>query len=242
MISGDNGEMGELEEGSAEDKLAAPAEAHEPIPKWYRGDLNGAYQKWREGGKPEDPDHPLTQELLSEACLFANRSTQKARRSSQALNNDDESENRISAANEESIRRAMMLYDPDREGAGSFTTYVKKAILNNIRDELRRVNNPTHQAELLRAHNGNRDHARWWINQERHEWERIKNDLELVAYYNIAPKDRPLAHWLLDQDPNTKITWRQVLSAFPVYKTDDTAGRALKRVKKAIEKARFYRF
>jgi hypothetical protein len=239
MISGDNGEMGELEDGSAEDRLAAPAEAHEPIPKWYRGDLNGAYQKWREGGKPEDPAHPLTRELLSEAHLFANRSTQKARSSSQALNND-ESENSISAENEESIQRAMLLYDPDREGAGSFTTYVKRAILNNIRDELRRGKRPTHQAELLRAYNGDREVAHWWIDEETNRgW---GDDWEPVISHNIAPKDRPLAHWLLDQGPNTKITWRQVLSAFPVYKTDDTAGRALKRVKKAIEKARFYRF
>jgi len=243
MISGDNGEMGELEEGSAEDKLAAPAEAHEPIPKWYRGDLNGAYQKWREGGKPEDPAHPLTQELLSEAHLFANRSTQKARRSSQDLNND-ESEARISTENEESIQRAMMLYDPDREGAGSFTTYVKRSLLNNIRDELRRRRkNPTHQAELLLAHGGDFASAHRWISLKRTMWKRTKNGLRRVTWaINIDFKDQPLAHWLIRQNQTTKVTWRHVLAAFPKYRTEDTAGRALRRVKKAIEKFRPRRF
>jgi hypothetical protein len=223
-------------EGDGEQRKEVPnaIEVKGKVPNWYRGDLNGAYQRWREGGRPADPEHPLTKGLLDEARLFADRSTAKARlRSAHSLA-------RLEVANEKSIQRAMILYDPDRKGAASFTTYIKRSVLNNIRDELRHQKNPKHQAELLRAHNGDRVFAHWWVDEEREE--RDGNSLELVIYHKVAPTDRPLAHWLLDQDPQTKITWRHVLAAFPDYKTEDTAGRALRRVKKAIEKDRFYRF
>lgn len=137
----------------------------------------------------------------------------------------------------------MHLYDPQRESTASFTTYIKTACLNNIRDESRRVKNPTHQKELLRAHNGDREMAHWWIDEDRTEWEDTKNGLDLVTRpVNVDYKDRPLAHWLLSQDPDTKVKWRDVLRQFPDYENEDKAGRALKRVKKAVEKAGFYRF
>jgi hypothetical protein len=205
------------------------------LPAWYRGDLNGAYQKWREGGKPEDPTHPLTKKLLSEARLYAGRMTQKVRRlngGTQVL---------VNAANEKSIQRAMTLHDPNREGGASFTTYLKNAVKHNIWDQLRRPKKPTLQKILLFLHNGDRAVAHWWIDEERDGWEETKNGLELVTRpSNMAFEDRPLAHWLLDQNLKTRITWRHVLRRFPEYKTEDTAGRALRRVKKAIE-AGFHR-
>src|SRR5208282_2466743 len=91
-------------------------------------------------------------------------------------------------------------------------------------------------------HSGDIAVAHWWIDEDRAEWQETKNGLELVPRpSHFAPNDRPLAHWLLDQDLETKLTWRHVLSEFPDYKTEDTAGRALRRVKEAIEKAGFYR-
>ncbi len=117
------------------------------IPAWYRGDLNGAYQKWREGGKPEDPTHPLTKKLLSEARLFAYRMFCKHIQSYYVLSCDD-SRVRIEEANEESIQRALALYDHNRESGASFTTYVRKVVDNNVQEEFRRLLNPTHQKEL----------------------------------------------------------------------------------------------
>jgi hypothetical protein len=209
------------------------------LPAWYRGDLNGAYQKWREGGKPEDPTHPLTKKLLSEARLFVHRMFSKDIRSYHVLWYD-ESRVRIEEANEKSIQRAMALHDHSREGRASFTTYIRKAVANNVREEFRRLLNPTHQKELLRAHNGDIAAAHWWIDEERREWEDTKNGLEFITYSHFTPKDRPLAHWLLDQNLEIKITWRHVLDEFPDHQTEDTAGRALRRVKKAIE-AGFHR-
>jgi hypothetical protein len=226
MSEGDKSGVAEPEKSVIQGEEAS--EAAEPsLRARYRGDLNGAYQIWREGGKPEDPAHPLTEKLLSEASLFANRMFSKAVKSNHVLWYDD-SRARIEEANEKSIQRAMALHDHNRDGGASFTTYIRKAVHNNIRQEFRRLLNPTHQKELLRAHNGDIVVAHWWIDEERPP--------------HFHPKDRPLAHWLLDQDLETKITWRHVLSEFPGYKTEDTAGRALRRVKKAIERAGFYRF
>lgn len=240
MSAADKGGVAEPEESVIQEGKTADADA--PSTRgWYRGDLKTAYQKWREGGKPEDPTHPLTKKLLSEARLFADRMFSKYNQSYHVLWYD-ESRIRIEEANEKSIQRAMALYDHSREDGASFTTYVRKAVFNNVREEFRRLLNPTHQKELLRAHNGDIEIAHWWIDEDRMEWEETENGLELVPRpSHIAPEDRPLAHWLLDQDLDTKITWRDVLSDFPEYKTEDTAGRALRRVKKAIEKAGFYR-
>ncbi len=238
MSAADKGGVAEPE-GAIRDGKTADAE-NPGIRGWYRGDLNGAYQNWREGGKPEDPTNPLTKKLLSEARLFADRMFSKDIKSYHVLYYDD-SRVRIEEANEKSIQRAMALHDHSREGGASFTTYVRKAVFNNVREEFRRLLNPTHQKELLRAHNGDIEAAHWWIDQERQEWEDTKNGLDLVTYSHVAQEDRPLAHWLLDQDLETKITWRNVLRRFPDYKTEDTAGRALRRVKKVIEKAGFYR-
>lgn len=149
-------------------------ERGEEIPRArpYIGDLNDAYQKWREGSSPEDARHPLLKELLSEIHLFVSRMMSKAERSSRVLNVERLA--RIEEANTRDIRQALTLHDPNRKGAASITTYIKRAVLNNIRDELRRV--PTHQAELLRAHKGDLDAAHWWIDRYREEW---NNDLDL---------------------------------------------------------------
>jgi hypothetical protein len=234
MSAADKSGVAEPEESVIRDGKTADAE-ESGIRGWYRGDLNGAYQEWREGGKPEDPKHPLTEKLLSEARLYAGRMTQKVKRltgRTRALAN---------AANEKSIQRAMTLHDPNRAGGASFTTYLKNAVKHNIWDQLHRPKKPTLQKILLFLHNGDREVAHWWIDEERARWEETKKGLELVTRpSNIAFEDRPLAHWLLDQNLKTRITWRHVLRRFPDYKTEDTAGRALRRVKKAIE-ARFYR-
>jgi DNA-directed RNA polymerase specialized sigma24 family protein len=163
--------------------------------------------------------------------------TQKVRR----LNNATRA--LVNAANEKSILRAMALHDPNREGGASFTTYLKNAVKHNLWDQLRRPKKPTHQKILLLAHNGDLEAAHWWIDEETEGWEETKSGLEHVTRpKHIALKDRPLAHWLLDQHRSAKITWRHVLRRFPEYKTEDTAGRALRRVRGAIEKGRFYRF
>jgi hypothetical protein len=96
---------------------------------WYRGDLNGAYQEWREGGKPQDATQPVTKKLLSEARLYADRMFSKHIKSYHVLWYD-ESRVRIEEANERSIQRAMALHDHSREGGASFTTYVRKAVFN----------------------------------------------------------------------------------------------------------------
>ncbi len=239
MSAADKGGVAEPEESVIQEGKTADAE-ESGIRGWYRGDLNGAYQEWQKGGKPDDPTHPLTEKLLSEARLFADRMFSKHIKSYHVLWHDD-SRVRIEEANEKSIQRAMVLHDHSREGGASFTTYVRKAVFNNVRDEFRRLLNPTHQKELLRGHNGDIVVAHWWIDEDRAEWEETKNGLELVPRpSHFAPQDRPLAHWLLDQNLEIKITWRHVLSQFPGY-TEDTAGRALRRVKKAIERAGFYR-
>ena len=239
MSEADESGVAEPEESVVRDGKTADAE-NPSIRGWYRGDLNAAYQEWREGGKPEDPMHPLTEKLLSEARLFAGRMFSKDIKSYHVLSYD-ETRVRIEAANEKSIQRAMALHDHSRDGGASFTTYVRKAVSNNVREEFRRLLNPTHQKELLRAHNGDIAAAHWWIDEERRECEDTKNGLELITYSHFIPKDRPLAHWLLDQNLEIKITWRHVLDEFPDYQTEDTAGRALRRVKRAIEKAGFYR-
>jgi hypothetical protein len=195
----------------------------------YRGDLNGAYRDWHKGGRPADPAHPLTKKLLSEANLYADRILRKEVYSL-CLNHNKRtfhgqlSLDRVRDANERSVQRAIELYDPAHKDGASFTTYLKNAIEHNFTDEKRRARKPPHQRELLRAHNGDKEMAHWWIDEE------------------IAEKDRPLAHWLLEQDPDLTITWRRVLVRFPEYKTEDRAQRALQRVKRAIEKAGFYRF
>lgn len=236
MSGADKGSVAEPEETVIRD--GKTADADDPSTRaWYRGDLNGAYKEWREGGKPENPTHPLTKKLLSEARLYAGRMTQKVRRLNSATRA------LVNAANEKSIQRSMALHDPNREGGASFTTYLKNAVKHNLWDQLQRPKKPTHQKVLLCAHNGDREVAHWWIDEEKDGWEETKNGLELVTRpSNIAFEDRPLAHWLLDQNLKTKVTWRHVLRRFPEHKTEDTAGRALRRVKKAIEKAGFYRF
>lgn len=239
MSLGDKVGMVELETSlSRVEQIPHAEEAKPNIGKWHRGDLNGAYQKWRDGGSPADPTHPLLNELMFETRLFVSRMMSKAERSSRELN--DERLARIENANQRDIQQAMMLHDPNRNGAAFFTTYVKRAVLNNIRDELRRVLT-THQAELLRAHEGDLEAARGWIDLTRTTWKPTKNGLQRVTRaINIEFKDRRVAHWLLRQDPTVKITWRHVVNQFPDY-TEDTAGRVLRRVKKAIEKAGFYR-
>lgn len=199
----------------------------------YRGDLKGAYQEWHEGGRPEDPTDPLMKKLLDEANLFVGRITSLKYRclvldGNLAVMADLFNLARVEQANEKSIQSALTQYDPNDGRNASFTTYLKKAVLNNFQDELRRTKRPPHQKEFLRAHNGDKFYAHLWIDEElpRH----------------IAPKDRPLAHWFIDQDPDMTITWWHVLAAFPNYRTESRAGRALRRVKKAIEKAGFYRF
>jgi hypothetical protein len=225
MSAADKSGVAEPEESVIREGQTADAE-NPSIRGWYRGDLNGAYQEWREGGKPQDPAHPLTEKLLFQARLFAGRMFSKHIKSYHVLWYDD-SRVRVEQANEKSIQRAMALHDHNRESGASFTTYVRKAVYNNVREEFRRLLNPTHQKELLRAHNGDIAVAHWWIDEKHPS--------------HFAPQDRPLAHWLLDQNLEIKLTWRQVLGEFPGYKTEDTAGRALRRVKKAIEKAGFYR-
>lgn len=234
MSAADKGGVAEPEQSVIQEGKTADADA--PSTRgWYRGDLKTAYQKWREGGKPEDPTHPLTKKLLSEAHLYADRMTQKVRRlnkGSRAL---------VRAANKKSILRAMTLYDPNRDGGASFTTYLKNAVKHNLWDQLHRPKKPTLQRKLLHLHNGDKEVAHWWIDEEKDGWEETKDGLELVTRpSNIAFEDRPLAHWLLDQNLKNKVTWRHVLGRFPEYKSEDTAGRALKRVKKAIEKALCY--
>jgi len=122
----------------------------------------------------------------------------------------------------------MRLYDPNRKEA-SFTSYLRRAITNNIKDIQQRIHNPTHQRALIGACDGSVESAHYWIEDEDR------------PVGKIAPKDRPLAHWLLERDLDTKITWRHVLAQFPELKNEDGAGRALRRVKKTIEKAGFMR-
>jgi hypothetical protein len=115
---------------------------------------------------------------------------------------------------------------------------LKNAIYNNISEEYRRVQRPAPpQQKLLKFHNGDRDYAHWWIDEELCEFDGGRPETPLVVVrQNILEKDRALAHWLVEQDPDKKITWRHVLGKFPEYKTEDTAGRALQRVKNAIDK------
>lgn len=234
MIPSGKREEGELEGGQ---KALRAEEAPRSVGKWYRGDLNGAYQKWRESGQSADETLPVTKRLLFEIHLFVSRMMSKAARSSRVLN--DERLAHIEEANKRDIRQAMLLHDPNRQGGASITTYIKRAVLNNIRDELRRV--PTHQAEFLRAYGGDLEAADSWIDLTRNRREHTKNELKLVRHpVNIDFRDRSLAHWLLRQHPNTKITWRHVLRRFPKYRSEDTAGRALRRVKEAIERAGLY--
>lgn len=61
MSLGDKAVTGELKGGLSQDEEGAHAGGDKPTESQsYRGDLNGAYQKWREGGQPADPHHPLT--------------------------------------------------------------------------------------------------------------------------------------------------------------------------------------
>jgi hypothetical protein len=191
----------------------------------YRGELNSAYKKWHDGGRPNDPAHPLLKKLLSEADLFVGRMVARETGKYKKTPLDDHYLKLLESANERDIHRALGQYDPNRQRKSSFTTYLKKAILNNFRDEIRRLKTPTHQAEFLCDFNGDLEAAHLWVDENR----------DIYARKHVASEDRPLAHWLLDQDPHLTITWRHVLSAFPKYKTEDTAGRALGRVKKALK-------
>jgi hypothetical protein len=232
MSEGDKSGVAEPEKSVIQGEEAS--EAAEPsLRGGYRGYLNGAYQKWREGGKPEDPAHPLTEKLLSEAELFMNRMLRKAARDYPALIKAN-SMQRLGEANQKSFQRAITLYDSSRKA--SFTTYLKKAVLNNIRQEFRRLLRPTHQEELLRAWGGDVIAAAWWINYKQTRW--VQGGKKQVTRVNVKPKDRPIALWMLEH-PHIKITWRHVVSQFPEH-TEDTAGRALKRIKVAVEQAGFY--
>jgi hypothetical protein len=208
--------------------------------KWYEGELNRTYKAWRDSGRPEDPDNPLLKELLSEAHLFASRLTRNAQLPPGS--DLDESFARIQSDNEEDIQKALRGYDPHRLPKASFATYIKKAVLNNILDEVRDLKTPTHQKELLRAFNGYDESAHAWIEEYKDKYSKKGGGYVQVPGKNIRPEDQSLAHWLVDQAPRQTITWRHVLAAFPNYRTEDTAGRALRRVKKAIEKAGFYKF
>jgi hypothetical protein len=101
----DKSGVAEPEESVIREGQTADAE-ESGIRGWYRGDLNGAYQEWREGGKPQDPAHPLTKKLLYQADLFAGRMFSKHIQSYHVLWYDD-SRVRVEQANERSIQRAI---------------------------------------------------------------------------------------------------------------------------------------
>lgn len=220
--------------GEPDRAVAVESEEAEPA---YRGDLNGAYREWREAGAPVEPKHPAFRKFCYEADLFLDRMISKAIRDYPDLH---DSRARLREANQRSFQRALTRYDQNRSTA-SFTTYLKKAGLNNISQEFRHLFRTTHQAEMVRAFGGNRHNAKRWINSER-EVSRNTDDgvVESRTLHNVPPRDRPLMLWLLDQDPCVRVTWRQVQAAFPQY-SEDQAGRALRRVKKFIELKGFYK-
>lgn len=218
------------------EQLPQVEDAEPALPDWYRGQLNDAYREWHEGGRPADPTHPLTTKLLFEAKLFAWRTVKNAVGNYNLYGLVKPlADDRMEGANASTIARCLTKYDPENDRGARFTTYLMKAIMNDVWKEVRRAKKVTLQAALLSAYNGDALAASWWINYERTEWEAGGD--KLVTFSNIAEKDRPLAHWLLEQDPHTKMTWRHVLSAFPDYRSEDRACRALKRIKRAVEKA-----